>query len=122
MRVLLVDESKTMRALEKSVLQQLGYTEIDEASDGQGALRLAGECAPDLLLVDWNLGDMEGQAFIERFQTQHQSTPIILITTESQSARVVDAVLAGVSDFIVKPFTPDLLSERINAAMGKMAA
>jgi len=122
MRVLLVDDSKTMRGIQKSVLKQLGYTEIEEACDGTDALSKVGVFKPDLLLVDWNMPNMDGLGFVKRFRANNKDTPVIIVTTETERDRVVDAAKAGVNDFIVKPFTPDLLSERISAVMSKRAA
>lgn len=119
MRVMLIDDSKTMRNIEKSVLAQLGDHEIEEASEGQDALSKVGAFAPDLILVDWNMKDMDGLTFVKRFRQTNRSTPVIMVTTETEKSRVVEAIKAGVNNFVVKPFTPDLLSQRIDETMSK---
>ncbi|MCB9837960.1 MAG: response regulator [Phycisphaeraceae bacterium] len=122
MKILLVDDSKTMRNIQKSVLTQLGYTEIEEACDGQDALSKIGAFQPELLLVDWNMPNMDGLTFVKTYRQTHKSTPIIMVTTETERSRVVEAIKAGVNNYVVKPFTPDLLSQRINETLEKAAA
>jgi len=122
MRIMLVDDSKTMRNIQKSVLAQLGHTEIEEACDGQDALNKVGAFAPELLLVDWNMPVMDGLTFIKTFRQTDRTTPIIMVTTEAEKSRVIEAIKAGVNNYVVKPFTPDLLSQRIQETLQKMAA
>lgn len=122
MKILLVDDSKTMRNIQRSILTQLGYTELEEACDGQDALSKVGAFAPSLLLVDWNMPNMDGLTFVKEFRKTDKSTPIIMVTTESERSRVVEAIKAGVNNYVVKPFTPDVLSQRINETLGKVAA
>ena len=122
MKILLVDDSKTMRNIQKSVLSQLGYTEVEEACDGQDALSKVGAFAPELLLVDWNMPRMDGLTFVKQFRQNNKTTPIIMVTTESEKSRVIEAIKAGVNNYVVKPFTPDILSQRISETLGKAAA
>lgn len=122
MKILLVEDSKTMRNIEKAVLSQIGHTDIEEACDGEDALRKLASCQPDLLLVDWNMPTMDGLAFVKAFRRTDRSTPIIMVTTESEKSRVVEAIKAGVDNYVVKPFTPDLLSQRISETLEKAAA
>ena len=122
MKILLVDDSKTMRNIQKSVLSQLGYTEIEEACDGQDALSKVGAFQPDLLLVDWNMPNMDGLSFIKVYRQQNKATPVIMVTTEAEKSRVIEAIKAGVNNYVVKPFTPDLLGQRIRETLEKMSA
>lgn len=119
MRILLIDDSKTMRNIQKSVLKQLGYTEIEEACDGQDALGKIDAFKPELCLVDWNMPNMDGLTFVKTFRQNDKSTPLIMVTTEAEKARVIEAIKAGVNNYVVKPFTPDLLSERITETLAK---
>lgn len=119
MKILLIDDSKTMRNIQKSVLAQLGHTHIEEACDGQDALSKVGAFQPDLILVDWNMPNMDGLTFVKTFRAGNKSTPLIMVTTESEKSRVIDAIKAGVNNYVVKPFTPDLLSQRIGETMNK---
>ena len=122
MKIMLVDDSKTMRSIQKSVLGQLGYTEIEEACDGQDALSKVGAFEPDLLLVDWNMPNMDGITFVKNYRQSNKTTPIIMVTTESEKSRVIEAIKAGVNNYVVKPFTPDALSQRITETLSKKAA
>lgn len=122
MRILLVDDSKTMRNIQKAVLAQLGHTEIMEACDGQDALSKAPAFRPDLMLVDWNMPNMDGLTFVKAWRATNKQTPIIMVTTEAEKARVIEAIKAGVNNYVVKPFTPDLLSQRIQETLAKCGA
>ena len=122
MKVMLIDDSKTMRNIQKAVLKQLGYTQIEEACDGQDALSKIGAFEPDLVLVDWNMPNMDGLTFVKKFRQADKTTPLIMVTTETERSRVVEAIKAGVNNYVVKPFTPDLLSQRINETLEKAAA
>jgi len=122
MKILLIDDSKTMRNIQKSVLAQLGHTQIEEACDGQDALSKVGAFQPDLILVDWNMPNMDGLTFVKTYRNSNKVTPLIMVTTESEKSRVIEAIKAGVNNYVVKPFTPDLLSQRINETLAKRAA
>lgn len=122
MKIMLIDDSRTMRNIQRSVLSQLGFTTIEEACDGQDAMSKVVAYSPDLILCDWNMPNMDGLTFVKTFRQQNKATPVIMVTTESEKARVIEAIKAGVNNYVIKPFTPDLLSQRINETMAKKAA
>ena len=122
MKVMLIDDSKTMRNIQKSVLKQLGFNELEEACDGQDALSKINAFKPDLVLVDWNMPVMDGLTFVKTYRQQDKATPMIMVTTEAEKARVIEAIKAGVNNYVVKPFTPDLLGKRINETLAKCNA
>jgi two-component system chemotaxis response regulator CheY len=122
MKILLIDDSKTMRNIQKSVLAQLGYSQVDEACDGQDALSKVGALQPDLILVDWNMPNMDGLSFVKAYRQTSKTTPVIMVTTESEKSRVIEAIKAGVNNYVIKPFTPDLLSQRISETLAKTKA
>ncbi|RMH11834.1 MAG: response regulator [Planctomycetota bacterium] len=122
MRVMLIDDSKTMRNIQKSVLKQLGYTELEEACDGQDALSKIGAFQPELILLDWNMPNMDGLTFVKSFRSTNKTTPIIMVTTEAEKSRVIEAIKAGVNNYVVKPFTPDVLSQRIEETLSRCAS
>ena len=122
MKTLLVDDSKTMRNIQKGVLAQLGHTEVVEACDGQDALSKVAAAGPELILLDWNMPNMNGIEFVKAFRQTNKATPIIMVTTESEKSRVIEAIKAGVNNYVIKPFTPELLSQRISETVAKKAA
>jgi len=117
MRIMLIDDSKTMRNIQKAVLAQIGFAEIEEACDGQDALSKVNAFKPDLILVDWNMPNMDGLTFVKAYRQLNKTTPLIMVTTEAEKSRVIDAIKAGVNNYVVKPFTPDLLSQRIQETL-----
>jgi two-component system chemotaxis response regulator CheY len=119
MKILLVDDSKTMRNIQKAVLTQLGHSDVHEACDGQDALSKVGAIKPDLILVDWNMPNMDGLTFVKAYRQSNKTTPMIMVTTEAEKSRVIEAIKAGVNNYVVKPFTPDLLSQRIGETLAK---
>jgi len=122
MKVLLVDDSKTMRNIQRGILTQLGYSEIEEAVDGQDALEKAASFQPELILLDWNMPNMDGITFIKEYRATGARIPVIMVTTEAEKSRVVDAIKAGVNNYVVKPFTPNVLGERIQETLSRFAA
>lgn len=122
MRILLVDDSRTIRNIQKNVLKQLGHTDIFEAEDGVKALAQFNEQVPDLMLVDWNMPHMDGITLVRKIREVNKSVPIIMCTTEAEKSRVLEAIKAGVNNYIVKPFTVESLGEKINQTMSKIAA
>ncbi len=122
MRVLVVDDSKTMRNIVKGVLGTIGVTAIEEAGDGQDALSRVDAFNPDLILLDWNMPIMDGITFVKSYRGAKKTTPIIMVTTEAEKSRVMEAIQAGVNNYAVKPFTPEGLSKIIETTMAKFAA
>lgn len=119
MKILLVDESPTIRNIQKNVLRQLGHEDIAEASDGIEALTRISEQRPDLMLVDWNMPRMNGIALVRKIRETDRTLPIIMCTSKAEKSRVVEAVRAGVSNYVVKPFTTETLGEKITQTMAR---
>lgn len=122
MRALLIDDSKTTRRIQRGVLEELGCTEIEEAADGQDAMSRVSAFQPTLILLDWYMPNMDGLAFLKAFRKQDSTTPIIMVTTEAGKSRVIEAIRSGVNNFIIKPFTPDELRERITTTLERASA
>lgn len=126
MKILLVDDSKTMRNIQKKVLEQLGTVEFVEAGDGIEALQACTAHASaggfSFVLVDWNMPNMDGHTFVTRVRTTDKKTPLIMCTTEAEKTRVVDALKAGVNNYVVKPFTPETLLEKVKTTLARAAA
>ena len=115
MKVLVVDDFATMRRIVKGALKQLGYLNIVEAEDGQIALELLKKEKVGLIVSDWNMPNMTGIEFLKvvRADAVLKDTPFIMVTAEGQKDNVLEAVNAGVSNYVVKPFTPDILGRKI---------
>lgn len=122
MKIMLVDDSKTMRNVQKSVLTQLGYTQFEEACDGLDAITKVNAVMPDLILLDWNMPNMDGLTFVQKYRAAGGKSLIIMVTTEAEKTRVITAIKAGVNNYVIKPFTPDILGERINETLSRMKA
>ena len=113
MRVLVADDSSTMRKIILRSLQAVGVTETTEASDGAEAVALFAPGKFDMVLTDWNMPGMTGLEVLKAIRTQDAKIPIIMVTTEAEKSRVLEAIQAGVTDYLVKPFTPDTLREKL---------
>ncbi len=123
MRVLLVDDSRTMRNIQKKVLEAMAPVEYFEAGDGLEALSiLAGAERFDLILIDWNMPNMDGHTLVLRIREKDKATPLIMVTTEAEKQRVVDAIKAGVNNYVIKPFTPESLLERCRQTLERLKA
>jgi two-component system chemotaxis response regulator CheY len=120
MKIMLVDDSRTIRNIEKNVLTQLGHSDLLEAGDGVEALNLIATQMPDLFLVDWNMPNMDGLTLVKNIRTKNKQVPIIMVTTEAEKSRVVEAIKAGVNNYVVKPFTADTLGEKIQQTLTKL--
>jgi two-component system chemotaxis response regulator CheY len=125
MRILLVDDSKTMRTIQKRVLEGLGAgTEFFEAADGFEALSVIASLPNgyDLAMIDWNMPNMDGLTLVARIREKNKATPLIMCTTEAEKERVVAALKAGVNNYVVKPFDAKTLLEKVQATLAKAKA
>ncbi|RJQ61750.1 MAG: response regulator [Desulfobacteraceae bacterium] len=120
MRVLIVDDFATMRRILRNILKQLGYTRIFEADDGTTALEMLKKEKIDLIVSDWNMPKMTGLDLLKtvRSTSELKDLPFLMVTAEAQKQNVIDAVKAGVSNYIVKPFTAEQISEKIEKIFG----
>jgi two-component system chemotaxis response regulator CheY len=115
MKVLVVDDFATMRRIVKGVLKQLGFSDIIEADDGKKALEELKKDKVGLIVSDWNMPNMTGLELLKevRADTGLKDIPFLMVTAEGQKENVVEAVQAGVSNYIVKPFTPETFSAKL---------
>ncbi len=121
-RILVVDDFATMRKVIKNLLKQAGYNNIVEAEDGAEALKAVKAMKVDFIISDWNMPNMNGYECLKavRADAEISKLPFLMVTAESLQENVVLAVKAGVSDYIVKPFTAEVLSEKIEKILHKI--
>lgn len=121
MKILLVDDSRTIRNIQKNTLASMGHADVLEASDGVEALAVLAAQRPDLVLVDWNMPNMDGITLIRKIRETDTTLPLIMVTTEAEKRRVMEALKAGVNNYVVKPFTAETLAEKIEQTMSRAA-
>ncbi|WP_456459723.1 chemotaxis response regulator CheY [Desulfurobacterium sp.] len=114
-RILVVDDMATMRRIEKSLLMQLGFKNIDEAEDGKVALQKLKQGHYDFVLTDWNMPNMTGLELVQeiRKDPKLKHLPVLMVTAEAKKENVLAAIKAGVNNYVVKPFTAETLKEKI---------
>jgi two-component system, chemotaxis family, chemotaxis protein CheY len=123
MKFLVVDDSLTMRRIIINALQRIGYTDAVEASDGKDALdKFDGSIG--FIITDWNMPNMSGIEFARAIRSHSigGAVPILMVTTRGAREDIVSAVEAGVNNYILKPFTPSVLKEKIDRLMAGMGA
>lgn len=121
MKLLVVDDSSTMRRIIKNTLQRLGYEDIYEAENGIEAWSILDKNSDmGVLITDWNMPEMNGLELVKKTRSDSRFTdiPIIMITTEGGKVEVITAIKAGVNNYIVKPFTPQVLKEKLEVVLG----
>ena len=123
MRVLIVDDYNTMLRILRNLLKMLGFDNVDEANDGTEALQKLREEDSDygLVISDWNMEPMTGIQFLRELRSDEslKSTPFIMVTAESELDNVIAAKEAGVSNYIVKPFTAETLKAKLVSVLGE---
>ena len=120
MPILIVDDYKTMLRIIRNLLRQLGFTNIDEATDGSQALQKLRQANFDLIISDWNMEPMTGLQLLRevRADAKLKHIPFIMVTAESKSENVIAAKEAGVSNYIVKPFNAETLKGKMTSVIG----
>ena len=115
MRVLVIDDSRAMRSILSHMLRQLGF-DVSEATNGREALaRLSELERVDLALVDWNMPEMNGIEFVRtvRADSRYNDLPLMMVTTETEVQQVAVALQAGANEYIMKPFTKEVVQEKL---------
>ncbi|WP_045218371.1 response regulator [Desulfonatronum thioautotrophicum] len=120
MCILVVDDFATMRKIIKNILNQLEYKNIVDAEDGTAALDILNKRPVDFIISDWNMPKMTGIDFLRavRGDKKFAHLPFIMVTAEGLQENIIEAVQAGVSQYVVKPFSPATLEEKINKCLG----
>ena len=115
MKVLIVDDFATMRRILKNIMKQIGFSDITEADNGKNALKVLKSQKIDLILCDWNMPEMPGIEVLNtvRADDELKNTPFIMVTAEAQKENILEAVKAGVSSYVVKPFTAETVEQKL---------
>ena len=121
MKVLVVDDFATMRRILKNILKQIGFTKIIDADDGSTALAMLKKDKVDLIISDWNMPKVSGLELLKAVRSDEsiKDMPFLMVTAEAQKDSVVQAIQAGVSNYVVKPFTPDAIKEKLEQIFKK---
>ena len=119
--VMVVDDSRVMRRIIIRALEEIGLTQVVEANDGEEALVEFAKQPFMLILTDWNMPRKNGLELIQGVRATGSKVPIIMITTESEEARVFSAIEAGVTDYLVKPFDAATLRTKVEKHVGSLA-
>ena len=123
-KILVVDDMLTMRKIVIKICKELGFSSLVEAEDGAKALAVLQEANPPvgLIISDWNMPNVSGLDFLKRVRSdaRFSKVPFIMVTAESEQGQVIEAIKAGVSNYVVKPFTSDQMKEKIEAVHKKL--
>lgn len=121
MKILVVDDFSTMRRIVKNILKQIGFSNIDEAEDGNNALLKLKQEKFDMVVSDWNMPNMTGLDLLKaiRADSAINSMPVLMVTAEAKKENVLEAIQAGVNNYVVKPFTADTLKDKIEKIFEK---
>src|SRR5262245_46642802 len=115
MRFLIVDDSSTMRRIIINTLNKLGHQDVQEAGNGKEGLDRLTSGPVDMIITDWNMPEMSGIDFIRAVRTSSnvKDVPVLMVTTNAAKDDIVEALKAGVNSYVVKPFTPETMKEKI---------
>ena len=116
MKILVVDDMSTMRRIVKNILKQLGFNNLEEAENGQDALTKLHADTYGFVVSDWNMPVMMGIDLLRAIRSDEKlkQIPVLMVTAEAQKENLMEAVKAGVSNYVVKPFTAETMQEKIN--------
>jgi len=119
MRALVVDDSAVMRKVLIGALARVDIADVDQAGDGQEAVTAVAAQDYDLVLMDWNMPNMLGIDAVKEIRAKGKTVPIIMVTTEAEKGRVVEALKAGANNYVIKPFKPDAIIGKIKEVLAK---
>jgi len=124
MKILIVDDFSTMRRIIKNLLRDLGFNNTSEADDGQTALPMLQSGHYDFLVTDWNMPGMTGIELLKAVRADESlaTLPVLMVTAEQKREQIVEAAQEGVNGYIVKPFTAEVLKEKIGKIFERLEA
>lgn len=118
MKILVIDDSSTMRRIIKNTLKTIGETDVVEAEDGKVGVAKYQEGGIEMIITDWNMPVMNGLEFVQAIRAGDKEIPILMVTTNAAKDDVIAALKAGVNNYVVKPMTPEVLKEKIKLITG----
>ena len=119
MKVLIVDDSMVIRRVITNALKEMDVTDTEDAKDGKEAVDAVKANEYDLVLMDWNMPNMLGIEAVKEIRALGKKVPIIMVTTEAEKSRVVEAIKTGANNYVIKPFEPATINEKIKHTMEK---
>ena len=122
MKVLVADDSGLMRHVLVKILTEAGVESVVQATNGNEAVQKVEDEAPDLVLMDWVMPNMTGLDAVKKIRASGNKVPIIMCTTEGEQNRIVDAIKAGANNFVVKPFDPKVIMEKVKETLAKVSS
>ena len=116
LKILVVDDFSTMRRIVRNILKQLGFNNVEEAEDGDVAFEKLKQGNFEFIVSDWNMPNMTGLELLKsvRADERLKEIPVLLVTAEAEKDNIIQAAQAGVNDYIVKPFTADIMKQKID--------
>lgn len=122
LKILAVDDSPTMRRIIVNTLKRAGYEDVTEACDGKDALAKMQIDKFNFIITDWNMPNMDGLAFVNKLRNnpETRTLPVLMVTTRSVKEDIVTALKAGVNNYVVKPFSPDTIKEKIDNVLANL--
>jgi len=118
MKALVVDDSEVMRKVLSGALQRAGFSDVEQAADGEEAVAAVNETEFNLILMDWYMPNKLGIDAVKEIRAAGKTVPIIMVTTEAEKTRVLEALKAGANNYIIKPFEPPALVAKIKETLG----
>ena len=118
MKILVVDDSSTMRRIIINTLSRIGYSDVVEGENGKQGLDKLNQGGVEMIITDWNMPEMDGLEFVQHVRGNNPSIPILMVTTNAAKEDIVQALQSGVNNYVVKPFTPETLKEKIESLLG----
>lgn len=121
LRILVVDDFPTMRRIVRNLLKELGFTNVEEAEDGQQALEFLNQGSFELVISDWNMPNLDGLEMLRRVRANPATAtlPVLMVTAEAKKENIIAAAQAGASGYVVKPFTAAVLEEKLGKVLEK---
>lgn len=119
MKALVVDDSAVMRKVLIGALSRVNITDVDQASDGAEAVQKVQENEYNIILLDWNMPNMLGIDALKAIRAMGKTMPIIMVTTEAEKSRVLEALKAGATNYVIKPFEPNTIVNKIQEVLNK---